>query len=324
MSISFAISERPQSLAELCGNKRLKEQLAVSFRTNTLPNCILFTGDAGSGKTTCAGIVRNMLNVQEMNYHKFDFANDSGVDNMRSFVEAVKVPPFGADQKSFFELAELHAVNTKKGQDVLLETLENLPENVYVVATTNQLDRIQKTVRDRFTIYRLSLPTEEELLYELIVPCCKKYKFKLKKETASEIISISGRVPRLVMNMLYSIHKLPIEEHLLYLQQQCSSEGSDLFKVYLYLKQTSNTTFNDYKRFMSMLDKIEGDWESKRCGLIKMFERDLKNPYNEKDLSLAVDFFEAFRTPCFTMPLSQFAANLYKFIFRAHENLRIE
>lgn len=324
MSNSFAITERPQTLNALCGNKCLKEQLATALRSNTLPSCVLFTGEAGSGKTTCAGILRNALNIEEMNYHKFDFANDSGVDNIRAFVEAAKVPPFGENSKGFFELAELHAVNTKKGQDVLLETLENLPENIYVVATTNQLDRIQKTVRDRFTVYRLSLPQEEEILTELMVPCCKKYNFKIKRSTASLIMELSGRVPRLVMNMLYSIHKLPSEDHVKYLEQHFSEESSDLYQVYLALKQTSNTEFEDYKRFLAMLNKVEGDWEGKRCGLLKMFERDLKQPRNQEELALAIAFAEAFSKPCYTMPFIQFAENLYNFLARPQTALGVE
>lgn len=314
MSKSFAITERPMTLSELCGNKRLKEQLAVALRTNTLPNCILFTGEPGSGKTTCAGILKNALNIEEMNYHKFDLANDSGVDNVRAFVEATKVPPFGEGQKSFFELAELHAVNTKKGQDVLLETLENLSDNVYVVATTNQLDRIQKTLRDRFTIYKLSIPTEEEILRELIVPCCKKYNFKIKKEVADIISNLSGRVPRLVLNMLYSIHKLPLEEQARYLEQHYAEESSALYDAYLALKKNESACFANYKYLISMLDKIEGEWESKRCGLIKMFERDLRSPKSCQDLDCAVAFVEAFNTPCYTMPFAQFAKNLYNYL----------
>lgn len=321
----FTMEDRPKNLNELCGNKAIKEQLATAFRTNTLPRCILFTGEPGTGKTTCSGILRNLLHVENINYYKYDLGSDSGIDNIRNFTETVTHPPFGIDQNAMYELAELHALNTKKGQDVLLETLENIPEHVYVVATTNQLEKIQKTVRDRFTIYRLSLPSEQEIIEELILPCCKKHEFKISKDTAKAIIAKAGNVPRTVMTLLYQIHKLPAEQHLKFVDST-NVETSNVAMIYYIMKKIyrnnfmSDNNFNSYLDLIKLFSETNEDWESKRCILLKMCEKDLLSPKDKYSLDFAHNLFESFKEPCYTNVASQFASNLYKLLMQNNQS----
>ena len=84
----------PQTLDEFRGNKALVKSLkSVLERQEDVPQVYLFTGPSGCGKSSLAKIVKNVLNVDDGDYHFYDTSNTRGIETIRTIVE--NAPYFG-------------------------------------------------------------------------------------------------------------------------------------------------------------------------------------------------------------------------------------
>lgn len=87
----LAIKYRPKSFDDLTEQNTIKDILVNQVETNTFQHAYLFTGPAGTGKTTSARIFANMLNKGEKSdIIEIDAASNSGVDKIRTVIDDSK------------------------------------------------------------------------------------------------------------------------------------------------------------------------------------------------------------------------------------------
>lgn len=149
---------RPKTLDEVIGNHHIISALKNQFETNTLSQTLMFTGDAGQGKTTFAKIIANYLNAEVV---EIDCGADGGIDNMREIVESVSLSSLFSKSKVFI-LDEVHALS-KPGQSALLKTLEEPQTNVHFILLTNEPNKILGTIRTRCVEYQTTPATKEDI-----------------------------------------------------------------------------------------------------------------------------------------------------------------
>ena len=103
---------RPENLDEFQGNKALIRSLrSVLDRDDDIPPAFLFSGPSGCGKSTLARIIKNMLNITNINYHFYNASNTRGIDTIRDIID--NAPYFGiAGGKKLYVFEECFAKGT--------------------------------------------------------------------------------------------------------------------------------------------------------------------------------------------------------------------
>ena len=100
-SESLATKYRPTDFSSLTEQSAIKDILENQIKTKTFQHGYLFTGPAGTGKTTSARIFANMINDGKGNPIEVDAASNSGVDNVRQIIDDAKRKPLDAEYKIF-------------------------------------------------------------------------------------------------------------------------------------------------------------------------------------------------------------------------------
>lgn len=97
----LAVKYRPKTFEDMTEQSAIKDILENQIKTKTFQHGYLFTGPAGTGKTTSARIFANMINDGKGNPIEVDAASNSGVDNIRGIIEDAKRKPLDAEYKIF-------------------------------------------------------------------------------------------------------------------------------------------------------------------------------------------------------------------------------
>ena len=173
---------RPQNFSDLIGQDAMVQILTNAFRLNRLAQGYMLTGVRGIGKTTTARLIARALNYKtaevdaptiamtEFGEHceailegrhpdviEMDAASNTGVDNMREIIEAVRYRPLNARYKVYI-IDEVHMLS-KSAFNALLKTLEEPPPHVKFIFATTEIRKVPVTVLSRcqrFDLRRLS------------------------------------------------------------------------------------------------------------------------------------------------------------------------
>ena len=162
---SLAVKYRPMSFNGMTEQSAIKEILENQIKTKTFKNGYLFTGPAGTGKTTSARIFANMINDGKGNPIEVDAASNSGVDNIRQIIEDAKRKPLDAEYKIFI-VDECHSLSDSSWQ-ALLKTLEEPPKfTIFIFCTTNP-EKIPATILSRVQRYNFQKISNEGIVDRL-------------------------------------------------------------------------------------------------------------------------------------------------------------
>ena len=85
--ISLANKYRPKTFEDVSEQDSIKTILENQIKTNDVKHAYLFCGGAGTGKTTTARIIANMINNGMGKPIEMDCASHNGVDDMRMIQE---------------------------------------------------------------------------------------------------------------------------------------------------------------------------------------------------------------------------------------------
>lgn len=148
---SLAVKYRPKTFDDMTAQSAIKDILMNQLETKTFQHGYLFTGPAGTGKTTSARIFANMINAGKGNPIEVDAASNSGVDNIRQIIEDAKRKPLDAEYKIFI-VDECHSLSNGAWQ-ALLKTLEEPPKFTIFIFCTTDPQKIPNTILSRVQRY---------------------------------------------------------------------------------------------------------------------------------------------------------------------------
>lgn len=151
MSISLALKYRPQDFSDLTEQGSIKSILTEQIKTKTHKNAYLFTGGAGTGKTTSARILANKLNNGKGRPIEMDAASNNGVDDVRNIIELSKNRPIDSEYKVFI-IDECHMLSTG-AWNAMLKLLEEPPVQAIFVLCTTDPQKIPATILSRVQRY---------------------------------------------------------------------------------------------------------------------------------------------------------------------------
>lgn len=162
---SLAVKYRPTYFYSLTEQSAIKEILENQVKTKTFQHGYLFTGPAGTGKTTSARIFANMINDGKGNPIEVDAASNSGVDNIRQIIEDAKRKPLDAEYKIFI-VDECHSLSNGAWQ-ALLKTLEEPPKFTIFIFCTTDPQKIPNTILSRVQRYNFQKISNEGIVKRL-------------------------------------------------------------------------------------------------------------------------------------------------------------
>ena len=190
MSENYIVSARkyrPASFGTVVGQQALTHTLKTAIVNNKLAHAYLFCGPRGVGKTTCARIFAKAINCEHLtaagepcntcesckafneqrsyNIVELDAASNNSVDDIRTIVEQVRIPPQVGRYRVFI-IDEVHMLTTS-AFNAFLKTLEEPPEYAIFILATTEKQKIIPTILSRCQIYdfaRIRVPDIVEQL----------------------------------------------------------------------------------------------------------------------------------------------------------------
>lgn len=162
---ALAIKYRPHSFNDMTEQSAIKDILENQIKTKTFQHGYLFTGPAGTGKTTSARIFANMINDGKGNPIEVDAASNSGVDNVRQIIDDAKRKPLDAEYKIFI-VDECHSLSNGAWQ-ALLKTLEEPPKFTIFIFCTTDPQKIPNTILSRVQRYNFQKISNQGIIQRL-------------------------------------------------------------------------------------------------------------------------------------------------------------
>jgi DNA polymerase-3 subunit gamma/tau len=156
---ALAVKYRPKVFEDMTEQSAIKDILMNQLETKTFQHGYLFTGPAGTGKTTSARIFANMINAGKGNPIEVDAASNSGVDNIRQIIEDAKRKPLDAEYKIFI-VDECHSLSNGAWQ-ALLKTLEEPPKFTIFIFCTTDPQKVPATILSRVQRYNFQKISNE-------------------------------------------------------------------------------------------------------------------------------------------------------------------
>lgn len=163
---ALAVKYRPKVFEDMTEQRAIKDILMNQLETKTFQHGYLFTGPAGTGKTTSARIFANMINAGKGNPIEVDAASNSGVDNIRQIIEDAKRKPLDAEYKIFI-VDECHSLSNGAWQ-ALLKTLEEPPKFTIFIFCTTDPQKVPATILSRVQRYNFQKISNEGIVDRLI------------------------------------------------------------------------------------------------------------------------------------------------------------
>jgi DNA polymerase III subunit gamma/tau len=164
---------RPSTFGSVVGQSSLTTTLKNAIKGNHLAHAYLFCGPRGVGKTTCARIFAKTINCQNLtpeheacnecescvsfneqrsyNIHELDAASNNGVDDIRSLIDQVRIPP-QIGKYSVYIIDEVHMLSAG-AFNAFLKTLEEPPAHAIFILATTEKHKIIPTILSRCQIY---------------------------------------------------------------------------------------------------------------------------------------------------------------------------
>ena len=167
---------RPQTFESVVGQQALTQTLQNAIKQNHLAHAYLFCGPRGVGKTTCARIFAKTINCltpvngfdacnecesckafneqRSYNIHELDAASNNSVEDIRSLIEQVRIPP-QIGKYSVYIIDEVHMLSTG-AFNALLKTLEEPPSYAIFILATTEKHKVLPTILSRCQVYDFS------------------------------------------------------------------------------------------------------------------------------------------------------------------------
>ena len=162
---ALAIKYRPKTFDDVVEQGSVKQILQEQLRTNTHQNCYLFTGGAGTGKTTCARIFANDINDGKGNPIEIDAASNNGVDNVREIIDNAKFKALDAPYKVYI-IDECHMLSTG-AWNAMLKLIEEPPAQTVFIFCTTDPQKIPATIISRVQRYDFQRITHDSVVNRL-------------------------------------------------------------------------------------------------------------------------------------------------------------
>jgi energy-coupling factor transporter ATP-binding protein EcfA2 len=188
----LSLSLRPSQLSELIGQDTLVKSIKSQFDSGRIPHFFIISGPPGSGKTTLARIIVNLLNTRDV--REINASNKNGIDDIREVIEGMQyLSTTGSVRVVIFD--EAHQITTP-AQNALLKETEDTANHVYYIFCTSNISKIIAPLKRRAFILTPE-PLKLESVVKLVNHAAKTADFK--ESTESLIDHVKDMTPGLIL-----------------------------------------------------------------------------------------------------------------------------
>jgi len=178
---------RPATFQTVVGQLHITGTLKNAIKNNQLAQAFLFCGPRGVGKTTCARILAKTINCESLspeaeacgvchscisfqngnsfNIHELDAASNNSVEDIRSLIEQVRIPPQAGKYKIYI-IDEVHMLS-QAAFNAFLKTLEEPPNYAIFILATTEKHKILPTILSRCQIFDFNRIRVEDIAKHL-------------------------------------------------------------------------------------------------------------------------------------------------------------
>ncbi len=207
--MSFYQTYRPKKISEL-DLASVRDVLLSTLSSGKISHAYLFVGPRGSGKTSTARILAQIVNCEKNqgianNYFEpcgeceackvigrgsgvdvveIDAASNGLVDDIRELRDRVRLSPVQLTKKVYI-IDEVHMVSTA-GFNALLKTLEEPPAHALFILCTTESQKVPETIASRCARVNFTKATIDEVIGSLM-KAVKGEKIEIQKELLREI-----------------------------------------------------------------------------------------------------------------------------------------
>ena len=171
---------RPQHWDAVVGQDSITRTLKQAIDQEQIAQAYLFCGPRGVGKTTSARIFARAINGfdandQEdyaFNVFELDAASNNKVEDIRSIVDQVRIPPQQGNYKVYI-IDEVHMLS-QAAFNAFLKTLEEPPPHAVFILATTEKHKILPTILSRCQIFDFHRITVPDMVEHLKGICAKE------------------------------------------------------------------------------------------------------------------------------------------------------
>ncbi len=178
---------RPVVFREVVGQETVTQTLRNAILTDHLAQSYLFCGPRGVGKTTVARILAKTINCENLspegepcnscdscrsfmegrsyNIHELDAASNNSVDDIRSLIDQVRIPP-QMGRYSVYIIDEVHMLSSA-AFNAFLKTLEEPPPYAVFILATTEKQKILPTILSRCQVFDFNRISVEDTVRHL-------------------------------------------------------------------------------------------------------------------------------------------------------------
>lgn len=178
---------RPSNFKSVVGQSHITTTLQNAIRNNQIAQAFLFCGPRGVGKTTCARILAKTINCTNLtqeneacnecescksfntnssfNIFELDAASNNSVEDIRTLVDQVRIPPQGSHYKVYI-IDEVHMLSSA-AFNAFLKTLEEPPPYAKFILATTEKHKIIPTILSRCQIFDFHRILNEDITNHL-------------------------------------------------------------------------------------------------------------------------------------------------------------
>lgn len=177
---------RPQKFEDVIGQEHIVKTLKNQISSGRIAHAYLFSGPRGTGKTTIARLFAKSVNCHSpkeaescgkchiclefgdnrlMDIIEIDAASQTGVDNVRELIDAVRFSPTMSKHKVYI-IDEVHMFS-KSAFNALLKTLEEPPAHAIFILATTELEKVPPTIVSRSQHFDFRKLKNDHLIHKL-------------------------------------------------------------------------------------------------------------------------------------------------------------